>query len=162
MKISASVEYGARILVQLAKSPKSAALNADKISALEKIPRAYVDQILLRLKRAGLVESQRGVQGGHRLAKPTSDITIGMMIRAVEGAIFEDVCQRFASGDHRCSHTSGCDTIRPAWQRLTQLVEDYLDHLTLEQLLTETKPCGALPVFPISSAASVPSAQENL
>jgi len=146
MRISASTEYGARILVQLARSRNGAALNAERLSALENIPRAYVDQILLRLKRAGLVESQRGVQGGHKLAKAPSEITIGMMIRAVEGSIFEDVCGKYSSGDHQCAHTSGCD-IKPVWRRLTQLVEDYLDHLTLEQLLTESKPCGSLPVF---------------
>lgn len=151
MKLSASVEYGARILVQLAKTPKGADLNADKIAALENVPRAYVDQILLKLKRAGIVESHRGVQGGHRLAKPPSEVTIGMMMRAVEGSIFEDVCQKYASGDHQCTHaTTACD-IKPAWQRLTQLVEDYLDHLTLEQLLSESKPCGTLSVFPISA-----------
>src|SRR5437773_5573355 len=102
MRISASAEYGARILVQLAKTPNGADLNADKLASLENIPRAFVDQILLKLKRAGIVESHRGVQGGHRLAKPTSEITIGMMMRAVEGSIFEDVCERYASGDHQC------------------------------------------------------------
>lgn len=151
MRISASVEYGARILVQLARSPNGSALNAEKLSALENIPRAYVDQILLRLKRAGIVESHRGVQGGHRLAKAPAEITIGMMMRAVEGSIFEDVCEKYSAGDHRCAHTSGCE-IKPVWRRLTQLVEDYLDHLTLEQLLTESKPCGSLPIFPTSQA----------
>ena len=133
-------------MVQLSRSRNGAALNAERLSSLENIPRAYVDQILLRLKRAGLVESQRGVQGGHKLAKPASEITIGMMIRAVEGSIFEDVCQKYSTGDHRCTHTAGCE-IKPVWRRLTQLVEDYLDHLTLEQLLTESKPCGSLAVF---------------
>ena len=155
MRISASVEYGARILVQLARSRDGAGLNAEKISASENIPRAYVDQILLKLKRAGLVESRRGVQGGHRLAKSASEITIGMMMRAVEGSIFDDVCQKYASGEHQCTHTAACD-IKPAWRRLTQLVEDYLDHLTLEQLLNDHKPCGTLPAFPISSVAPSP------
>ena len=156
MRISASAEYGARILVQLARLPQGAAINAEKISATENIPRAYVDQILLRLKRAGIVESQRGVQGGHRLAKPPSEITIGGMMRAVEGSIFEDVCQKYSTGDHRCTHTAGCD-IKPVWRRLTQLVEDYLDHLTLDRLLTESKPCGTLPIFTEAPSAGVRS-----
>jgi Rrf2 family iron-sulfur cluster assembly transcriptional regulator len=161
MKISASVEYGARILVQLAKSPKGADLNADKIAALENIPRAYVDQILLKLKRAGIIVSHRGVQGGHQLAKPPSAITIGMMMRAIEGSIFEDICGKYASGDHQCSHaTTNCD-IKPAWGRLIQMVEDYLDHLTLEQLLTETKSCSSLPVFPISSEPARGTAERS-
>jgi Rrf2 family protein len=160
MKISASVEYGARILFQLAKSPNGAALNADKLSALERIPRAYVDQILLKLKRAGIVESYRGVQGGHRLAKVPSEITMGMMMRAVDGSIFEDVCEKYASGEHQCAHTSGCG-IRPAWRRLTELVEDYLDHLTLEQLSSESKPCGSLSVFPISPSQNLGTAERS-
>ena len=113
MRISASAEYGARILVQLARSP-AGALNADQLSKSENIPRAYVDQILQRLRKAGLVESHRGAHGGYQLALSPADITISMMMRAVEGNVFEDVCGKYSSGEHQCSHVNACCT--SAWR----------------------------------------------
>ena len=136
MRISASVEYAARVLVQLARLPAGEALSAERLSKLENIPRAYVDQIFQRLRRAGLVESQRGAHGGYVLGRPPQALTVGMMIRAVEGSIFEDVCEKYASGEHQCSHLSGCN-IRPVWQRLTSLVEGFFDKVTVQDLLAE-------------------------
>lgn len=136
MRISAPAEYGARILLRLAGLPPGGALNAEKLSRLENIPRAYVDQILQRLRHAMLVQSQRGAHGGYSLGPPPEEITMGMMIRAVEGGMFEEVCGKYSSGEQMCRHTSGCG-IRPIWMRLGRLVEDFLDHLTVAELLAE-------------------------
>lgn len=133
MRISASTEYATRMLLQLARLKHGEALSAERLAVLENIPRAYVDQIFQRLRHAGLVDSQRGAHGGYHLARPASGITLGMMMRAVDGSVFEDVCEKYSSGEHQCCHTSGCD-IRPVWRQLTSLVEDFLDRLTLEKL----------------------------
>ncbi|MBI3548694.1 MAG: Rrf2 family transcriptional regulator [Elusimicrobia bacterium] len=138
MKISASAEYAARMMVQLARLEQGGSLSAEKLSTLENIPRAYVDQIFQRLRHAGLVQSVRGPHGGYALAKSAKEISIGMMMRAVEGHIFEDVCGRYASGELQCSHAGGCD-IKPVWQRLTTLVEGFLDKVTIDDLLHEPK-----------------------
>ena len=125
------------------------ALSAEKLSVLENIPRAYVDQIFQRLRHAGLVESVRGAHGGYTLARPPQEISLGMMMRAVEGYIFEDVCERYSEGDHQCRHTSGCG-IRPVWMKLTEMVESYLDRVTLADLLSEVQEAGAQsPAVPI-------------
>lgn len=137
MRISASTEYGARVLVRLATLAPGESMSAERLSLLENIPRAYVDQIFLRLRRGGLVESHRGARGGYVLARPPEAVTVGMMMRAVEGRVFEDVCERYAAGEHQCSHLTGCG-IRPVWQNLTRLVEGFLDKVTLRDLMTET------------------------
>ncbi|MBI4386512.1 MAG: Rrf2 family transcriptional regulator [Elusimicrobia bacterium] len=141
MRISATAEYGGRILVQLAHLAPGAALSAEQVSKLENIPRAYVDQIFQRLRRAGLVESHRGSQGGYFLAQPAHEITIGMMMRAVEGTVFERVCEKYASGEHQCSHTAGCD-LRPIWEKLTTLVEGFLDQVSVAQLVSGGDPAN--------------------
>lgn len=133
MRITALVECSARIMVRLASLPPGATLSAEKLSDLENISRDYVDQILQRLRRGRLVASTRGAQGGYSLARPASDISVGMVMRAVEGRIFEEVCDKYSTGEHQCHHLTGCG-IRPMWQRLGDLIEGFLDRVTLEQL----------------------------
>lgn len=137
MKISASVEYGARLMVCLAHLREGEALTGEKLSQSENIPRAYVDQILQRLRKAGLVDSQRGAQGGYHLARSPREISLGAMMRAVDGMIFEDTCGKYATGENQCAHVGGC-SIRPVWMKLTSLVEDFLDKVTLIDLLEES------------------------
>ncbi|HVA66288.1 MAG TPA: Rrf2 family transcriptional regulator [Elusimicrobiota bacterium] len=143
MKISSSTEYAARLMAVLARSQSEASVSAERLSALENIPADYVNQILLKLKRAGLVESRRGQGGGYALARAPQGVTLGQIMRAVEGRIFEGVCEKYESGERDCRHQSRC-AISPVWRKLAVLVESYLDGVTLAQIMEE-KPaaCGA-------------------
>ncbi|MBI4425660.1 MAG: Rrf2 family transcriptional regulator [Elusimicrobia bacterium] len=134
MRITTQVEYAARVLVRLASLPPGGTLSAEKLSEQENISRDYLDQILLRLRRGQLVQSTRGAQGGYALARPASKISIGTMMRAVEGAIFEEVCDKYSSGEHQCHHLTGCG-LRPVWERLGSLITGFLDQVTLDQLI---------------------------
>ena len=141
MKISSSVEYATRLMVQLARHPGGGELTAEKLSDMENIPHDYVAQILFRLKRAGLVASRRGARGGYTLAKPARSISIGMVVRAAEEQVFEDVCGRYATGASMCRHQGGCG-IRPMWAKVSQLVEDFLDRVSLSDLLEQEGQVG--------------------
>ena len=79
------------------------------------------------------IASTRGPQGGYGLARPASKITIGETIRAVEGRVFEEVCGKFSGGGEGCHHSDACG-LRPVWQKLGGMIEEYLDRVTLEQL----------------------------
>jgi len=119
-------------MVCLANEDKS--LSAEKLSKLENIPRDYVDQLLFRLRRASLIKSRRGAHGGYALAKTPEKISIGNIITAVQnGSIIDSVCTRYEEGETQCSHTSGCG-IRPVWQRITTMVEEFLQRVTLAEL----------------------------
>lgn len=135
MRITSLVECSARLMVRLASLPAGATLSAERLSELENISRDYVDQILQRLRRGALVASTRGAQGGYSLARPAAAISIGELVRAVEGQVFEEVCERYSSGEHECRHLSNCG-IRPVWQRLGELIEGFLDKVTLDRLTT--------------------------
>ncbi|MBI5202752.1 MAG: Rrf2 family transcriptional regulator [Elusimicrobia bacterium] len=133
MRITSLVECSTRIMVRLASLQPGATLSAEKLSDLENVSRDYVDQILQRLRKGGLVASTRGAQGGYSLAKASSAISIGELVRAVEGQVFEEVCERYSSGEHECRHMSNCG-IRPVWLRLGEMIEGFLDKVTLDQL----------------------------
>lgn len=134
LKIPSSIEYATRIMVYLAARTEEGPLSAERLASDENIPRDYVNQLLLRLRRAGLVESRRGAQGGYLLAKPAAETTIGQIVRAVDEGGFQNACERYSTGDQQCTHTDGCG-IRPVWQRISFMVEGFLDGLKLSELL---------------------------
>jgi Rrf2 family protein len=139
MRISSTVDYAARVVLRLARLGAGETLTAERLAASEGISRDFVDQILLKLRRSGIVCSVRGSRGGYRLAKPARAVSLGMVMRAVEENVFDAVCERFAAGDRRCSPSSGCG-LRPVWRKLGALVEAFLDALTVDALLAG-EPC---------------------
>ena len=142
MKITSSIEYATRLMTTLARAHGQAPLSAERLSAADGVPADYVSQILGKLRRAGLVDSHRGSAGGYELSRPPSEITLGQVVRAVDGDVFEDVCGKYDGGAKDCRHQGGC-SISPVWKKLGALVNDYFESVTLAQLLAE-KPaeCG--------------------
>ena len=136
VRISSSVEYGMRLMVRLARSGGRAPTSAEVLSVSENIPKDYVDQILRRLRQAGLISSSRGPAGGYALSRATKEIRVGDVARALEHAVFETVCERYSEKDHDCRHQGMCG-VRPLWRRLGTIVEGFLDGITLDQILKE-------------------------
>jgi len=134
MKITSSVEYATRLMVCLARSGQ--AMTSERLAQSENVPGDYVNQILMRLRRAGLVESQRGAGGGYSLSRPPARIDLGQVIRAVDGKVFEQVCEKYEGGEKDCHHQGHC-SISPVWNRLGQLIEQYLEGVTLDKLVEE-------------------------
>jgi Rrf2 family protein len=147
MKITSSIEYATRLMTTLARAHGQAPLSAERLSAADGVPADYVSQILGKLRRAGLVDSHRGSAGGYELSRPPSEITLGQVVRAVDGDVFEDVCGKYDGGEKDCHHQGGC-AISPVWQRLGALVTGYFESVTLAQILAE-KPadCGGTPAW---------------
>ena len=141
MKITSSMEYATRLMVSLARSYGQQAVTADRLSFSEAVPVDYVNQLLLRLKRAGLVSSHRGSGGGYALSRAPGNVSLGQVLRAVEGKIFEDVCEKYASAQKDCHHQAHCG-ISPVWRKLGKMIEDYFDGITLSQLTEEKAACG--------------------
>jgi Rrf2 family protein len=147
MKITSSIEYATRLMATLARSHGQAPLAAERLAESDNVPADYVSQILGKLRRAGLVDSHRGSAGGYSLSRPPAEITLGQVVRAVDGDVFEDVCEKYDGGEKDCRHQGGC-SISPVWQKLGALVTGYFESVTLAQILAE-KPadCGAAPAW---------------
>jgi len=87
MRVSAKVDYAVRASTELAAASGSGPVKGDRLATAQKIPLKFLENILLDLKHAGLVQSQRGAEGGYWLAKEPAEISLADVIRAVEGPI---------------------------------------------------------------------------
>src|SRR5437879_8669213 len=117
MSVTTWAKYGLIVSVHLAKRAGQGPVAARELSEQERLPHDYVEQILLRLRRAGLVESVRGARGGYLLARPPQTVSVKDVIEASEHVTFEVNCDLHPVDDERCDPSTPC-SIRPVW-RLT-------------------------------------------
>ena len=147
MKITSSIEYAVRLMVTLARENGKTSCSAERLADADNVPTDYVSQILVKLRRAGLVTSRRGSAGGYVLARKPAEITLAAVVRAVDGAVFEDVCEKYDGGSKDCHHQDRC-SISPVWSRLDGLVTRYFEGVTLAAILEEKgAACGAAPAW---------------
>ena len=135
MKLSTQEEYGLRCLVRLGMMPPGGSLTIAELSRQEGISAPNVAKMLRVLRRAGLVNSARGKDGGYALARPPAEIGVGEALAVLGGRIFDTrFCERHAGAIALCTHLPDC-SIRSVWRRLQQAVDEVLDRLTLKDLL---------------------------
>ena len=140
MKISTKTEYGLRCLLRLARQPDGEALSITEIAHEEHVPKQYAQQILMRLRRAELVKSLRGTDGGFVLARSADSMSVGEVVRVLEGIPFEDTCGKFNERSD-CGHTGDC-SIRPIWQMINHRLWEALDGIHLLHLIHDEKSVG--------------------
>jgi Rrf2 family protein len=130
MSISTRGRYATRIMVLLASEARHQTMNKFQIAEREAISPAYVQQLLMALRMAGLVISRRGRGGGFVVARPPEAITIADVLRAVEGQVMPAPCR----------HTGHCDRValcptRPLWQKAADLLDSLFASTTIAELL---------------------------
>jgi len=136
MRVTTWAEYGLIVSLHLARRIGDGPVAARDLAEQEKLPADYVEQILLRLRRFGLVDSVRGARGGYLLARSPEDITVRDVVDASELGTFEVNCERHRVAGTRCSSESEC-SIRPVWQLLQRKIDKTLDSIRLWDLLHE-------------------------
>lgn len=138
MRVTTWTEYSLIIALHLARRGRDAgsAVAARELAEAERLPADYVEQILLRLRRADLVLSVRGARGGYFLARDPATITVRDVMSASEHQTFEMNCESHPVDAERCAPTSNC-SIRPVWLALQRRVDDLLSSITLADLLKE-------------------------
>jgi Rrf2 family protein len=134
MRITTWAEYGVICALHLARRADEGPVTGRQIAAKERLPADYVEQILLRLRRAGVVTSTRGARGGYALARPASETTIRSVIHASELETFDLHCVTHPVESDRCSASHLC-SIRPVWVLLQQKIDDVLEGVCLADLL---------------------------
>ena len=130
MRISSKSEYGVRALFELAQHYGRPPIQSSEIAERQNIPEAYLNQLLITLRRAGLVRSLRGPQGGHQLARPPAQITLAEIVQALEGptAVVDPVRGRSA-------HAAPDPIVGSIWDAVQEAVDGVLRATTLETLL---------------------------
>ena len=138
MRITTWAEYGLICALHLARRAGEGPITGREIAAGERLPADYVEQILLRLRRAGLVNSTRGARGGYSLAKTPDEISVREVIAASELGTFDLHCVTHPVGEERCAESQSC-SIRPVWVMLQQKIDNVLDSVHLGDLLVDER-----------------------
>jgi Rrf2 family protein len=134
MRLSAKAEYAIKAVLDLALHRDGELIPIQDIAARQRIPQRYLEQVLLALKRTGLLTSRRGSSGGYDLTRPPEEITVGAVLRAVEGehALFEALTR---PGDDR-------DLVE-LWTDIADAVSRVIDRLTFGELAARVRERGA-------------------
>jgi Rrf2 family cysteine metabolism transcriptional repressor len=139
MMFSTKAEYGVRVMVELARRAGDEPVPLAEIAAHDGLPLAYLEHLVARLRKAGLVDSRRGSRGGYMLARPSSEITMAEVVEALEGSIAPIECiSQAADGSIVCARESDLDHVCPTkllWTRVRFSIVNTLRETTLADLL---------------------------
>lgn len=136
MRITTWAEYGLICSLHLSRRHGEGPVTGREIATRERLPADYVEQILLRLRRAGIVRSTRGAKGGYVLARDPVEVSVREVISASELGTFDLHCVSHPIAEERCSESQSC-SIRPVWVMLQQRIDDALESVRLADLLLD-------------------------
>ncbi len=146
MKLSSKERTGLRAMVELAGHYGAGPVPLSKVSDAQGLPLPYLGRIAASLRRAGLLESVRGVHGGYMLSRSPAEISVGDIFRAVEGSLMSLDCMR---ADACCAREATCAT-RSVWAVVSARLKETLDSTTLADVLLET--CGTALTISVEEA----------
>ncbi|MCR5717089.1 MAG: Rrf2 family transcriptional regulator [Lachnospiraceae bacterium] len=142
MKISTKGRYAIYVMLDLGEHLGEDYISLKDIAERQGISMKYLESIVAMLNKAGLVDSLRGKNGGYRLNRPTSQYPIGEVIKLTEGPLAPVACLSEGTDHVKCAKASECMTL-PMWLNLDLLIDQYLSHVTLADLLEHrVKPLG--------------------
>jgi Rrf2 family protein len=133
MRVSAKVDYALRAMMELA-AHADGLMTAEQLASAQRIPPKFLESILAQLRSGGLVASQRGAEGGYRLARPADEISIAEVIRELEGPI---ATVRGARPDE-LEYSGAAAPLRDIWLELRAQMRGVLDETTLADLIAKT------------------------
>ena len=136
MVISTKGRYALRVMVELAEAEEGTYVALRDIAGRQEISEKYLEAIMKRLGRAGLVSGLRGKGGGYRLAADPARCTVGDILRAAEDSLAPVACQGLDGG--RCPRRDKCATL-PIWAGLEKRIGDYLDGISLSDLAAQAR-----------------------
>ena len=128
--ISSRGRYALRVMSELAEQGSEQAVPLKEIAAHQGLSQKYLEAIMTILSKGGLVEGQHGKGGGYRLCRRPEDYSLGEILRLTEGSLAPVAC--LEEGNSPCEHP--CPSL-PVWEKLEQIVSDYLDSVSLADLL---------------------------
>lgn len=136
MKISTKGRYALRMLIDLAEHENDGYIALKDIAARQNISKKYLEQIVPILNRSDILNTNRGYQGGYKLAKSPDKYTVGDILLLTEGSLSPVVC--VDQDPIECPRSADCPTL-PIWQGLKKVIYDYLFGITLQDILDMKK-----------------------
>ena len=155
MLFSTRAEYGVRLMVELGRQQGEAPVALATIAESERLPLSYLEHLVAKLRKAGLVESQRGAHGGYRLARPAGTIEMLEVVQALEGAIAPMECFELTpEGKVSCSHETDGDhacATKLLWTKVQGGVTKALAGTTLADLVEFAEQHSEKPAVPATA-----------
>lgn len=135
MVISTKGRYALRMMLDLAQQEPESYSSLKSVAQRQDISIKYMEAIAAHLNRAGLVISQRGKEGGYRLARPADKITVAEVLHSAEGSLAAVACLELdGQGGAACERAAHCLTL-PLWRRLDGIMDDFLSGVTVQDVL---------------------------
>ncbi|MBN2657778.1 MAG: Rrf2 family transcriptional regulator [Spirochaetales bacterium] len=132
MKITYKGDYSLKVVLELACHYPENLVHIEEIANRQDIPRKFLEQILLNLKRGGFLVSRKGARGGYALARPPRDITLGEVVRYIEGSVYPISCID-CEAPSPCNELAAC-VFAPVWQSVGDAISDIIDNVNFEKL----------------------------
>ncbi len=136
MRVSAKTDYALRAAVELAAAGDGAPVKGERLATSQSIPLRFLENILLQLRHAGIVESRRGADGGYRLARPAAEITLADVIRAIDGPLAGVSGARPETLDFK----GRSEPLRDVWVAVRASLRSVLEHVTLADVAANELP----------------------
>lgn len=136
MNVTSKGRYALRIMIDLAQHRDEGYISLKTISDRTQLSMKYLEMIVGNLKKAVLVDSTRGKEGGYKLNKTPGEYSIGEILRCIEDNLAPVACIK--EGEIQCDRSGACLTV-PMWKELDDITNAYLDTVSLEDLLTGDK-----------------------
>jgi Rrf2 family protein len=136
LNVTSKGRYALRVMLDLAQHPDDGFVSLKTIAERQSISMKYLESIVCSLKKAGLVESSRGKEGGYSLSRAPEDYPVGEILRSTEDKLAPVAC--ITAEGVACEQASACLTL-PMWRELDELTNRYLDTVSLRDLLTGDK-----------------------
>jgi Rrf2 family protein len=127
MRVSAKTDYALRAAVELAAAPEGTPVKGERLATTQSIPLRFLENILLQLRHAGIIESRRGADGGYRLARPAAEISLADVIRAIDGPLAGVSGQRPETLDFK----GRSEPLRDVWVAVRASLRAVLENVTL-------------------------------
>ncbi|PTS94060.1 transcriptional regulator [Pedobacter sp. HMWF019] len=144
MKITAQEEYGLRILLRIARSDREEGLSIPAISEAEGLSSAYVGKLTRILRLSGYINSTPGYKGGYILARHPEQININQALKALGGSLFDkSFCEDYPGTVKLCTNSIDC-SVRSLWQMIQLTVDQLLDKVSLQDLISPEQESGFL------------------
>jgi Rrf2 family protein len=136
MRVSAKTDYALRAAVELAAAPEGTPVKGERLATSQSIPLRFLENILLQLRHAGIIESRRGADGGYRLARPAAEITLADVIRAIDGPLAGVSGQRPETLDFK----GNSEPLREVWVAVRASLRGVLENVSLADVANNDLP----------------------
>ncbi len=137
MRLSTRGDYAVRAVLELAERPAGVPLPLHELARRAGVPEKYLEQILMRLRAARILSARRGAQGGYLLARPPGEITVGDIVRVMDGPLAPIACASKTAYEScpawRCADAANC-TLRGFWTEVRDAIADVVDRTTFADL----------------------------